>query len=298
MTLAAAVSVSNSQFRPSIQRRNPSPPTHPRRPAQSIATRMHCSRSPTRQRKLKWEIGRTLRKRGSPLRSASFISKLLPATMQNGQIAGEQSMMAGGQRGELGVWLASTGGAGVEVRRITAGGPAERAGLQAGDIILQVNGQGATSPQAISQLIRRMPPGQAITIEVWRDGQQQELQAMLRPYQEQYQTAYRGESMGISGSGDMSSPHDATRRAADHGHARAAAAAAGDGPTSNDRRKCGDEHRACRAHLRNLIPTQVSIILINRQRRQQLLSPALVLTEPAAHRAPADTAAPAGPLWR
>lgn len=119
--------------------------------------------------------------------------------MQEGPFGGGQTTIAGIRPGELGVWLGSSGGAGVEVRRITAGSPAEMAGLQAGDIILQVNGQGATSPQAVSQMIRRTPAGELVTIEIWRDGQQQELQAMLRPVREQYETAYRAESTVIGG---------------------------------------------------------------------------------------------------
>jgi hypothetical protein len=113
---------------------------------------------------------------------------------------GTPSMAITGRPGELGVWLASSGGAGVEVRRISPGGPAEQAGLQAGDVILQINGRGATSPLGVAQLIRSIPAGQPVTIEIWRDGQQQELQAMLRPQREQYEAAYRGDSMTIGSS--------------------------------------------------------------------------------------------------
>jgi hypothetical protein len=126
--------------------------------------------------------------------------------IETGPFASGQATASSTRRGELGVWLASSGGAGVEVRRITAGSPAAQAGLRSGDIILQVNGRGATSPLAVSQMIRSLPAGQAVTIEVWRDGQQQELQAMLRPVRDPYETAYRGETTAIGGgSSDLAS---------------------------------------------------------------------------------------------
>jgi hypothetical protein len=143
------------------------------------------------------EMGDRLEAASPPVPSA--FGQLHQETLQGSQPSGERTIIAGGQPGELGVWLASTGGAGIEVRRITAGSPAEQAGLQTGDIILQVNGQGATSPQAVAQLIRRTPAGQSVTMEIWRDGQQQELQAMLRPIRSQYEAAYRGESATIGG---------------------------------------------------------------------------------------------------
>ena len=50
----------------------------------------------------------------------------------------------GQRRGELGVWMGETGGPGVQILRITGGSAAEQAGLRVGDVILQVNGQGAS----------------------------------------------------------------------------------------------------------------------------------------------------------
>lgn len=120
----------------------------------------------------------------------------------------ESRMLRGEQRGELGVWLVGTGGPGVEIRRITGGSAAEQAGLEQGDVILQVNGQWASSPQMIAELIRQIPIGQAATLNVWRNGEQQQLTATMQPvretgYQDDYQVGFRGESAATTG--DMAS---------------------------------------------------------------------------------------------
>jgi hypothetical protein len=101
----------------------------------------------------------------------------------NNQI-GQPPMNDGQPRGELGVWMAASGGAGVQVQRVTPGSAAERAGLRVGDVILQVNGRGATSPQGAAQLVRQVPIGQSGTLTIWRDGDQQQLQFTIQPARE------------------------------------------------------------------------------------------------------------------
>jgi hypothetical protein len=96
------------------------------------------------------------------------------------------------QRGELGVWLVQSGGPGVEIARITQNSAADRAGLRAGDVILQVNGRGASSPDSTARMIRAIPIGQPVTISIWRDGNQQEMQVAMEPRRETHQVGYRG----------------------------------------------------------------------------------------------------------
>ena len=54
------------------------------------------------------------------------------------------------------------------IRTIVANGPAARAGLQQGDVIMKVNGQQVTPDQTVSYLIANAPVGKAIPIEVIR----------------------------------------------------------------------------------------------------------------------------------
>jgi hypothetical protein len=88
---------------------------------------------------------------------------------------------AGQRRGELGIWMGESGGPGVQILRVTSDSAAAQAGLRVGDIILQVNGQGASSPQEAAKLIRQIGIGQSGSLMVWRDGNQQQVQVTLQP---------------------------------------------------------------------------------------------------------------------
>lgn len=96
--------------------------------------------------------------------------------------------------GELGVWLAERGGPGVEVRRVTEGGAADQAGVQAGDVILEINGQGASSPRGVAQMIREIPAGEIATVQIWRDGQTADLDVVLHPLGGRFEVGFRGDA--------------------------------------------------------------------------------------------------------
>jgi serine protease Do len=56
------------------------------------------------------------------------------------------------------------------IRTIVADGPAAKAGLQQGDVIVKVNGQQVTPDQTVSYLVANSPVGQRIPIEIVRNG--------------------------------------------------------------------------------------------------------------------------------
>jgi S1-C subfamily serine protease len=56
-----------------------------------------------------------------------------------------------------------------EIVAITAGAPAERAGLQSGDIIVEVASQRVTSSAALQRALRPIAPGARVAVRVWRD---------------------------------------------------------------------------------------------------------------------------------
>jgi hypothetical protein len=105
------------------------------------------------------------------------------------------------QRGQLGVWLIESAGPGVRIARITSGSAADRGGLRSGDIILDVNGRGMSSPEDAARLIRGIPVGQSAVLTVWRDGQQRQAEIVMEPMREEYAVGYRGE--GNSAGGDL-----------------------------------------------------------------------------------------------
>jgi putative serine protease PepD len=62
---------------------------------------------------------------------------------------------------------------------VTAGGPAARAGIQAGDIIVAVNGEKITNADELIVAIRRHVPGQRITLTYLRSGQRRTVSVVL-----------------------------------------------------------------------------------------------------------------------
>jgi serine protease Do len=58
---------------------------------------------------------------------------------------------------------------GALVGDVTAGGPAARAGIQVGDVILSVNGTPVKSSEELSQVTANVPPGGVLTLEVLRN---------------------------------------------------------------------------------------------------------------------------------
>jgi serine protease Do len=60
---------------------------------------------------------------------------------------------------------------GALVLAVKRGGPADRAGLHTGDIVLGVTGAGDRSYEALQQAVASAPPGIAMRLDVWRRGQ-------------------------------------------------------------------------------------------------------------------------------
>ena len=53
---------------------------------------------------------------------------------------------------------------------MTAGGPAEGAGIRSGDTILAVNGEAVAGPRELARAIAAIKPGTATTLTLWRNG--------------------------------------------------------------------------------------------------------------------------------
>lgn len=67
--------------------------------------------------------------------------------------------------------VAQMGNSGATVLAVDGGGPAQRAGVQPGDVITQVDGQPITSPAVLEAAIAAKQPGQQVQLLINRYGQ-------------------------------------------------------------------------------------------------------------------------------
>jgi serine protease Do len=70
-------------------------------------------------------------------------------------------------------------GKGEIVASVVEGGPAARAGIKAGDVVLRVADQAITTSQDITAAVRSHNVGDRVKVVVWRDGRQLTLEATL-----------------------------------------------------------------------------------------------------------------------
>ncbi|RZI99174.1 MAG: PDZ domain-containing protein, partial [Rubrivivax sp.] len=68
---------------------------------------------------------------------------------------------------------------GALVSSVEKGGPAERAGLQPGDVIRSADGQRIVSSADLPAIVSMAKPGDALKLEVWRKGESTSLSAKL-----------------------------------------------------------------------------------------------------------------------
>jgi serine protease Do len=68
---------------------------------------------------------------------------------------------------------------GVLVEQVDPNGPAAKAGLKAGDIITEFNGQRVEGTMGFRRMVRETPEGRTIQLTIWRDGRPQTLSAEL-----------------------------------------------------------------------------------------------------------------------
>ncbi|MCC7237105.1 MAG: PDZ domain-containing protein [Bryobacterales bacterium] len=68
---------------------------------------------------------------------------------------------------------------GVEITSVEPGSPAEKAGIQRNDVVVDYNGQRVEGTEQFVRLVRETPPGRHVSIEVWRGGSSRQLAATL-----------------------------------------------------------------------------------------------------------------------
>ena len=68
---------------------------------------------------------------------------------------------------------------GVLVNSVAPGGPADKAGIRAGDIVTAVNGTPIDDPNSFRNQVASTPPGTSVTLSILRDGKQQQVTVRL-----------------------------------------------------------------------------------------------------------------------
>jgi len=85
------------------------------------------------------------------------------------------------QSGYLGVGLSAPalGKAGALIGQVEPGSPAEKAGIQVGDLVTEINGKPIQSSDDLAAQVRLGSPGQEVRVKLVRDGKEQEVTVAL-----------------------------------------------------------------------------------------------------------------------
>ena len=73
---------------------------------------------------------------------------------------------------------------GALVNSVEKGGPAEKAGIEAGDVILQFDGKPVNSSEDLPRLVGAVKPGSRVTVQVWRNKQTRDVQVVVAEMQD------------------------------------------------------------------------------------------------------------------
>jgi serine protease Do len=71
---------------------------------------------------------------------------------------------------------------GVVIASVEPGGPAQKAGLQTGDVIVGFEGKPVKSANELPRLVAATKPGTTVTLDIWRNGARRQIKATLAEF--------------------------------------------------------------------------------------------------------------------
>lgn len=90
---------------------------------------------------------------------------------------------------------------GAHVTSLAAGGPAQAAGLQEGDVILAIGGAPVDGPDDLGRAVRRHEPGEVVDVVVERDGAERTIRATLGRNTDRNSPNFGNALLGVSSAG-------------------------------------------------------------------------------------------------
>jgi len=172
----------------------PAPPATPAPPAPRAATPALPQTPPTpprassevspAEKASREELDRRLEEAQARLQRAA--SEVAALAAERAADAMENFTWFGGasRRTVIGVQLDDSGKEGPKVQDVSPGGPAELAGIRAGDVIVSINGKDVKGASArdVSRLLRDVQPESKVKVRLMRDGKSRDVEVVARPY--------------------------------------------------------------------------------------------------------------------
>jgi PDZ domain len=107
------------------------------------------------------------------------------SAQMSGQMMRRYALFNGSSHALIGIQLGrSAGRSGAPVQEVSPGGPAQQAGVRAGDVIVAVNGQdvrGVDAARRVVDLLRPVKPGEQVDLRVLRHGKSRDFAVRARP---------------------------------------------------------------------------------------------------------------------
>jgi S1-C subfamily serine protease len=108
---------------------------------------------------------------------------IVPQLIQTGHVTNSGRAALGVRVADVDPSLAAQNGLAVDhgalIADVQPGGPADKAGLKAGDVIVQVDGKAVNNVQDLSDILLSKKPGDTVTVQYYRGTQQQTVKVAL-----------------------------------------------------------------------------------------------------------------------